>query len=83
MPVRSYKLAKERFFDALGESDVRLIKHGPFQTLTGWCNGVFTYRHRYLSEAPLLYAAMAVFVTHLRIPHFYAIHRAMHPWRVR
>jgi len=48
----------------------------------GWCNGVFTYRHRYLSEAPLLYAAMAVFVTHLRIPHFYAIHRAMHPWRI-
>ena len=49
----------------------------------GWANGYFMIRHNKMSESPLLYAAMSVLVTHLRIPHFYAIHRMMHPWRVR
>ena len=49
----------------------------------GWSNGYFVIRHESMSESPLLYAAMAILVTHLRIPHFYFLHRAMHPWRVR
>ena len=48
----------------------------------GWANGYLVIRHKAMSESPLLYAAMAILVTHLRIPHFYAIHRVMHPWRV-
>ena len=48
----------------------------------GWSNGYFEIRHKSMSESPLLYAAMAILVTHLRIPHFYFIHRVMHPWRV-
>ena len=48
----------------------------------GWANGYFMIRHTKMSESPMLYAAMAVLITHLRIPHFYAIHRMMHPWRV-
>ena len=48
----------------------------------GWANGYFMIRHTKMSESPILYAAMAVLITHLRIPHFYAIHRMMHPWRV-
>ena len=48
----------------------------------GWANGYFQIRHNTMSESPILYAAMSVLITHLRIPHFYAIHRMMHPWRV-
>ena len=48
----------------------------------GWANGYFHIRHKTMSESPFLYAAMSLLVTHLRIPHFYAIHRVMHPWRV-
>ena len=48
----------------------------------GWANGYLVIRHKAMSESPLLYASMAILVTHLRIPHFYAIHRVMHPWRV-
>jgi len=49
----------------------------------GWANGYFMIRHTKMSESPMLYAAMAVLITHLRIPHFYAIHRMMHPWRIQ
>jgi len=48
----------------------------------GWSNGYFEIRHKSMSESPLLYAAMAILVTHLRIPHFYFVHRVMHPWRI-
>ena len=48
----------------------------------GWANGYFYIRHKQMSESPWLYIAMSVLVTHLRVPHFYAIHRMIHPWRV-
>jgi len=34
-----------------------------------------------LSEAPVMNLMFALLVTHYRIPHFHAMHRAMHPWK--
>ena len=47
-----------------------------------WSNGYLHMRHESISEAPLTYAILAITTTHWRIPHFYFIHRIMHPWRV-
>jgi len=36
---------------------------------------------RSLWDKPILHFILAFTITHLRIPHFYFIHRAMHPWK--
>jgi len=34
-----------------------------------------------LADAPITNLVFALLVTHYRIPHFHAMHRAMHPWK--
>jgi sterol desaturase/sphingolipid hydroxylase (fatty acid hydroxylase superfamily) len=36
---------------------------------------------RTLSESPIKSLLLAITITHWRIPHFWMIHRAMHPWK--
>jgi len=48
-----------------------------------WSNGYLPMKHRQLSEAPFTYAFLTATITHWRIPHFYFIHRFMHPWRIK
>ena len=36
-----------------------------------------------LSDSPYKNAFWALFLTHLREPHFYLVHRMMHPWRIK
>ena len=48
-----------------------------------WSNEYLPMRHQRLRDAPILYAFLAATITHWRIPHFYFIHRFMHPWRVK
>ena len=48
-----------------------------------WSNGYLSMRHRQLTEAPWTYFLLAATITHWRIPHFYFVHRFMHPWRVK
>ena len=36
---------------------------------------------RDLSSSPLLTLLLALTITHVRIPHFYVMHRLMHPWK--
>lgn len=47
-----------------------------------WCIGVFPAFDARLSSSPLQNLFWAATVTHFRVPHFYLIHRVMHPWRV-
>ena len=47
-----------------------------------WSNGYLPMKHRQLSQAPFTYAFLTATITHWRIPHFYFMHRFMHPWRV-
>lgn len=75
---------------------VKQFKHDAFYTTTAsvqaacveiglcwaWSNNYLTMRHTSLSEAPVLYTILAMTITHWRIPHFYCIHRFMHPWRI-
>ena len=46
-----------------------------------WASGAFPFDRR-LSDRPLVSAVAALTMTHWRIPHFWLIHRAMHPWRI-
>ena len=46
-----------------------------------WAAGAVASDQSLLSR-PLLNAALVLTTTHWRIPHFWAIHRAMHPWKV-
>eukprot|EP00759_Apiculatamorpha_spiralis_P003953 PhF_6_TR12244/c0_g1_i2/m.19387 len=47
----------------------------------GWSHGYFP---TFLWHSRLVtFIAGGCLVTYLRIPHFYAIHRAMHPWRTK
>ena len=48
----------------------------------GWANRYIHIRHHQLSDNILLYALMAIGISHMRKPHFYITHRIMHPWRV-
>ena len=48
-----------------------------------WANDYIHIRHQKMSESMLLYTIMALGTLHFRTPHFYWIHRMMHPWRVR
>lgn len=34
-----------------------------------------------MADKPLKYVFWALFLTHVREPHFYCLHRLMHPWR--
>jgi len=45
-----------------------------------WATGQLTLTTN-MSDAPYLNLAMALLLTHYRIPHFHLIHRAMHPWK--
>ena len=47
----------------------------------GWCNGWFPAFDATLGARPWKTALWALTITHWRIPHFWCIHRAMHPWR--
>ena len=36
-----------------------------------------------LIERPYLHTVLALLITHWRVPHFYAMHRFLHPWRLK
>jgi sterol desaturase/sphingolipid hydroxylase (fatty acid hydroxylase superfamily) len=46
----------------------------------GWATGALPYQHD-LWETPVQNAFWILFITHWRIPHFYIMHRVMHPWK--
>ena len=46
-----------------------------------WCNGHFPACDRTLTEKPIKTLLWAIAITHWRVPHFWVIHRCMHPWR--
>lgn len=48
----------------------------------GWASGKFPMQTR-LSDAPLLNIVLAFTITHLRLPHFYLMHRSIHPWKTK
>jgi len=45
-----------------------------------WATGALTYQRNML-DTPLTNLAWVITITHWRIPHFWLIHRAMHPWK--
>jgi len=45
-----------------------------------WAAGHLTLETS-LREAPVFNIVMGLLLTHYRIPHFYVMHRAMHPWK--
>lgn len=45
-----------------------------------WATGALPMQ-RLLSDSPLVNFVWFITVTHWRIPHFWLIHRAMHPWK--
>jgi len=45
-----------------------------------WATGMISFQSK-MSDAPYYNLAMALLLTHYRIPHFHLMHRAMHPWR--
>merc|ERR1711936_1196283 len=45
-----------------------------------WATGALPMQ-RSLASAPILHTILALTITHWRIPHFHAMHRAMHPWK--
>ncbi|XP_023337634.1 putative Delta(7)-sterol-C5(6)-desaturase 2 [Eurytemora carolleeae] len=70
------------------------IKHDAFWTTTAslcgslieiilchhWALGTMKIQNS-LSVSPILTFILALTVTHYRIPHFYLVHRMMHPWK--
>jgi len=46
-----------------------------------WCIGVFPKFEPRLAARPLHNLVWATTITHWRIPHFWAVHRLMHPWK--
>mmetsp|Transcript_42100 Transcript_42100/g.51080 ORF Transcript_42100/g.51080 Transcript_42100/m.51080 type:complete len:378 (-) Transcript_42100:205-1338(-) len=46
-----------------------------------WATGRWSMSPNELWEQPLKNFICAITITHWRIPHFYFIHRGMHPWR--
>lgn len=46
-----------------------------------WCTGALPAFEPSLSKQPLRNFLWAVTITHWRIPHFWLIHRMMHPWK--
>lgn len=42
--------------------------------------GVLSFNYN-MADSPIKHAFWAVMLTHIREPHFYMIHRMMHPWR--
>jgi len=48
-----------------------------------WATGKVPMQHS-LSENPMwLNVVLVLTITHYRIPHFYVMHRAMHPWKTK
>lgn len=47
-----------------------------------WCIGTFGKFDTSLFDRPLCNVFFAMTITHWRIPHFWAMHRVMHPWRI-
>jgi len=46
----------------------------------GWATGAINME-RNLWDHPIRNFILAITITHWRIPHFYAMHRVMHPWK--
>ena len=46
-----------------------------------WANGYFGFRSKSLMDHPVWNAFWMMTITHWRVPHFYVIHRMMHPWK--
>jgi len=44
-----------------------------------WASGVLKYQYD-LSETPISNFLWAITITHWRVPHFWLMHRGMHPW---
>lgn len=73
---------------------IKQLKHDGFWTTSatftatfvewGLCylyaNGILSFDYN-LGDSPLKSLFWALFLTHVREPHFYTIHRLMHPWR--
>eukprot|EP00940_MAST-03C_sp_MAST-3C-sp2_P001967 g1967.t1 len=69
------------------------IKHDAFWTTTasicagiieiilchGWARGALSMRRDFMNTSTFLWA---ITITHWRIPHFWLIHRSMHPWKI-
>eukprot|EP01083_Nonionella_stella_P120667 361757_1 len=49
----------------------------------GWSNGYFTYTSKSLMDNPIYNLVWAMLIVHLRQPHFYFIHRMIHPWKFK
>merc|ERR1712113_1173563 len=47
-----------------------------------WCTGFFPKFNPDLMANPLWTGLWAITITHWRIPHFWLVHRMMHPWKV-
>lgn len=47
-----------------------------------WCTGMFPKFNPILSSNPIWNLMWAVTITHWRVPHFWLIHRSMHPWKI-
>mmetsp|Transcript_15181 Transcript_15181/g.23014 ORF Transcript_15181/g.23014 Transcript_15181/m.23014 type:complete len:348 (+) Transcript_15181:38-1081(+) len=86
--LRRFKLTKE--YPSMAQ-----IQHDVFWTFTAslsaamieiflcymWSNNYFHYDSKSLLDRPLVNMLWACTIMHWRSPHFYAIHRAMHPWK--
>jgi sterol desaturase/sphingolipid hydroxylase (fatty acid hydroxylase superfamily) len=47
-----------------------------------WANNILSFQHKLSDNWPItIFWAMTI--THLRIPHFWMIHRVMHPWKTK
>ena len=47
----------------------------------GWATGAIAFQ-RDMRETPMYNVLWAILITHWRVPHFWVIHRAMHPWKL-
>lgn len=69
----------DAFFTLTASVQAGLIEVG---LCWAWSNDYLPMKHQRLSQAPLTYFLLGASLTHWRIPHFYVMHRLMHPWRV-
>ena len=47
-----------------------------------WSNGYFKYNSKSLLDFPIYNILWIITITHWRVPHFYFMHRLMHPWKL-
>ena len=47
-----------------------------------WANGILSFQATVSENIPMT-IFWALTITHLRVPHFWLIHRVMHPWKTK